>query len=668
MKHLFARKIELALPALLVMVVLGVALLVVTALWEPEVSTGPMTPAGYIALKRGDTITTGRLSVATRETFNVTGLAKGPCASVSRACIDALVASPGISEEKRQSALAELWIAHAMAMDSSAMNSSAMNSSTDAGNAALLDSWMEAARHSYAYLFLTERASSDRAFDERQTQVRDYYNLATENAARILFALARHTPRSGTGDHMTLGAWNVQVDMAGIRFPGNARRPSELIPASSLSFAGLRSIYRRDGLGAELLAVTPTSPRSVGNAMPPLKFGSTRLQPSQWGKGVWGEMNSPVISVLTRFPGKDLAQVLATHDATLTLLDPYRHSAVNLQGQSVPLAANFTAGYGWWLARSGFYQQSLDSLLGRANGIDRPHLYMIQPFDPDRRIILMLHGLASSPEGWANVANELMGDEELRQNFQIWQVYYPTNVPLVFNHYAIRQTLQSALHHFDPDGTSVASHDMVLVGHSMGGMMARLMVSSSGDALVQMVRDDHDLDDAELKRVLASVRPALVFDPIPNAGRVIFLATPHRGTHAAGSWWARTLSAPLRLPAELTGGVRQLLDAPGPANRRKRKDLANSVRNLDAASPFIRAVAQMPISPAVQCHSIIARRNGNGPLQASTDGLVPYWSSHLPSASSEVAVISDHSVQKDAASIIELRRILHEDIRQHARL
>ncbi|MGF6416155.1 hypothetical protein [Paraburkholderia sp. MM5482-R1] len=89
---------------------------------------------------------------------------------------------------------------------------------------------------------------------------------------------------------------------------------------------------------------------------------------------------------------------------------------------------------------------------------------MMQPFDPNRRIILMLHGLASSPEAWVNVANDIQGDEVLRQHFQVWQVYYPTNVPILVNLARIRRATQQTLAHFDPDGTAPASHGMVLIG------------------------------------------------------------------------------------------------------------------------------------------------------------------------------------------------------------
>ncbi|XOT95034.1 alpha/beta hydrolase, partial [Alcaligenes pakistanensis] len=97
--------------------------------------------------------------------------------------------------------------------------------------------------------------------------------------------------------------------------------------------------------------------------------------------------------------------------------------------------------YGLWLARSDFSTQALRTVLGRDGGIESPHVFLLQPYDPNRRVIIMLHGLASSPEAWINVANEVLGDEELRDRYQIWQVYYPTNLPLPYNNAEIRKAL-----------------------------------------------------------------------------------------------------------------------------------------------------------------------------------------------------------------------------------
>ena len=136
-------------------------------------------------------------------------------------------------------------------------------------------------------------------------------------------------------------------------------------------------------------------------------------------------MPSPTVTALIRFPGETLAEVLSTSELVVAAYDPYQNAQVDVHEQDVPLAANFTAGYGLWLARSGFARQSFRSCFGSERGIDHPHLYLMQPYDPNKRILLMVHGLASSPEAWVNVANELMGDEELRQAFSDLAVLLP---------------------------------------------------------------------------------------------------------------------------------------------------------------------------------------------------------------------------------------------------
>ena len=442
--------------------------------------------------------------------------------------------------------------------------------------------------------------------------------------------------------------------------------PQELLPASSLSFAGLRSTFRRDGFGAELVAVTVDDPVTAVSDDAEDADGSAR---SRRRPGpAWSEMPATAITALLRFPGENLAQVLSTREVELSAHDPYRDARIELQGQEVPLAANFTAGYGLWLARSGFNRQSLRSLLGREQGIDRPHLYLMQPYDPDRRIILMIHGLASSPEAWVNVANELMGDERIRARFQVWQFYYPTNMPIAFNHHAMRQTLDDALRHFDPQGAAIASSDMVLIGHSMGGVISRLMVSSSdGDALWDRLLGGRDLDEVRSQRVRRRIGPMLHFEPLPQVERAIFIASPHRGTDAAGGRLGRFIGRLVRLPLTLLEGFADVLEdlAQGDEARagRGKPRLPNSIDNLDRSDPFVQAASGLPISPCVRYHSIIGHYDPRVPLAESDDGLVPYWSAHLDGAVSEKIVRSAHSVQETAPAIIEMRRILHEDIR-----
>ncbi|MCD0245250.1 alpha/beta hydrolase [Xanthomonas melonis] len=618
--------------------------------------------AGYIAQTRGDVLSTGALSQPGNETLQVAGLQPKDCHRQALPCIQRLATVAGIGDERRLATLAELWTAQAIAL--TGCTSAQMSD-------AAMEAWLEAARHAYAYLFFNARTPAARAFENRQTQVRDYYNYAVQQLVEQLFARAQQSGQTAPAvTPMAIGRWQVAVDMSAYRLPGGGNTPRALFAASALRFDGLRSTYRRDGFGAELVA--EVDPQLVGDpaglaAQPAARAGTAQERPLP----TFSEMPYAPATLLVRFAGDSLDAVLRTELATVAPYDPYRQNEVVLHGQRVPLAANFTAAYGLWLAKSGFAAQSLRSMLGRARGIDRPHLYLMQPYDPDRRVLLMLHGLASSPEAWVNVANEVMGDETLRQRYQIWQVYYPTNAPIAVNRAQIQALVQRSLQHFDPAGTAPASHGMVLIGHSMGGVIGRLLVSSSGDRLWNALLRDYRLDGERGARVRAKLAPLLNFAPMPQIDRAIFIAAPHRGTPLAEGGLGRLVGRMVRLPLALLdrfGDVLQDLadseqDRQGALPRRKSRLLPpTSIDNLRDTDPFVRATMDLPISPQVRYHTIVGREKPQVPLAESDDGLVPYRSAHLDGAASELVVTSWHSVQETPQAILEIRRILHAQL------
>lgn len=652
----------------------------------------------YIAMKRGDILSTGKLSASTDATIRVAGLDETICATTSLDCIDALGRAKEIDVDRRLAAMAEISMQLAIAQTPT--NDTLWNDTQ-------FDLWLRSARYAYAYLFYGDRPSSERAFEDRQTQVRDYYNYAVQNFSVALF---RRVQRTGSDK---VAGWTLPVDASSVRFADNRTQPREVLPASTLSFAGLRSPYRRDGFGAELVAVldeksaadalsaasrspaprgdAATGPKSEnafagqdhdnsGGANASDSRSSYSARSSRESRAsrdfrramdpnagpVFSEMPSPSLTLLLRFDGTTLEEVLTTHVATLIVYDPYRQASVELNHQIVPLAGNFTAGYGLWLARSGFARQSLRTLFGRDRGIVRPHIYLMQPFDPGRRVILMLHGLASSPEAWVNMANEIQGDATLREHFQVWQVYYPTNSPILVNAMAIRNAFTDTLKHFDPEGLSAASHDAVIIGHSMGGVIARLMVSSSDSDLWEAFQKDYQLDASQVDRVRERLDPLFDFKPVPEFERAIFIATPHRGTPFARNRLGRWVSNLIKLPVTLLSSIDDVLhyatgsdDNPSEG---KTRYVPNSIDQLRDDDPYVAAVSGLKISPAVQYHSIIARRDARGPLKESSDGVVPYTSAHLAGAQSERVIVSGHSVQETPQAILEIRRILHEDV------
>ena len=593
------------------------------------VGVSRVKPGDVVNERRADVIGSGRLSDGTVQVLNGVALTGKHCAQSFGDCSAIVEHASGVDEERRLSALSELWLGRALRGD----RGPSMDDAT-------LDAYLQSARYAYAYLFYTRRPPAERVFDQRQAKVIAFYDYAVE---RVVGRWFQELPKLDTAWKRTqLAGWTVLRPDTDLRL---AAAPTELLPASSLRFKGLRNVYRRDGFGSDFVAVAPRAPDAA--AVP------------------WRQPRYVAMTGVLAFGGNTLNAVLHTHQVQLLARDPYRDAQVDIAGRSVPLGANFTAPYGLWLARSGFAVQSIRSLLGRDGGIRAPRVLLMQPYDPDRLTVVMLHGLASSPEAWVNVANEVLGDETLRRNYQVWQVYYPTNAPIAVNLLQIRRALDATIRHFDPAGSARATRHMMLVGHSMGGVIARLLVSSSGDRLWSLVPDGKHLSAAKRARLHRRLAPYLQFSPMPQVDSAVFLAAPQRGTptarHRLARWAAELIRLPLSLLKEMASISDLLKDESGQGAP---IHLPNSVGNLSDTDPFIAATAKLPISPKVRYHSIIGLYKPHGDLAHSSDGVVPYASAHLAGAASEVVIPSWHSVQEAPAAILELRRIMRRHLQR----
>lgn len=601
------------------------------------VSVRQADPKDFDESRRGDVLTTGVFSHATRNALSRLGLDPDRCDQQATPCIDALRRAEMLGDDARLSALAELALGVALKADSPASGQA---------DVAVVGDYLDAARYAYAYLFFGERAPSARAFEDRQTQVRDTYNYAVERAASLMYQRGRRAGRFGppaAGSAQQIDRWRLVYRSIDLTLPHGAPRLEAMVPASRLRIGGLQSIYRRDGLGAELVMVAP--PSSHLREANPAPFQETGYLPT---------------TVLLSFPGDTLAEVLDTHEVIVDALDPYRRDSVRMHGESVPLAANFSAPYAMWLADAGFARKAIDNVLGREQALKHPRVYLMQPYDPDRRTIVMIHGLASSPEAWVNLANEVMGDEALRKRYQVWEVYYPTNVPIPVNVTEIRAALVDTLAALDPGGHAPASQRITLIGHSMGGVIARLLVVDSGDRLWNLFKAPKQ---SVRRKRLSVIAPYLTLRPLPGVDEAIFLASPHAGTPLAGHWLARLANRLIRLPKTLVEGAARVADALAgdlPEQASLFRQAPTGVDLLRDTSPYLRATSKMAIVPGVRYHSIIARRRADGPLVDASDGLVPYPSAHLPGAASELVVVSGHSVQETPQAILEIRRILRE--------
>ena len=337
-------------------------------------------------------------------------------------------------------------------------------------------------------------------------------------------------------------------------------------------------------------------------------------------------------------------------DATLALRGPAKQPTANVQGKVRPIVADYTAAIAYYRPPSNFLATKLMATFRPGHYAEKMGLYFLQPYDPDRIPVIFVHGLASSPFMWAGTINELQADPQVRKHYQFWIFAYPTGYPPLYSALRLREELAKV------DNLYPNHRGYVLIGHSMGGTLAHMQVVTVTPAMWERTVGQ------PAKEVLARtvrnslIYRSLIFQANPRIKRVVFICTPHRGSETALSGLGRFGRSLIALPVAMTSIFKQSLTEvdftqfTGSARR-----LPNSVSGLSPNNPSLKIVNSATISAPY--HSIIGDR-GKGDSPNSTDGVVPYWSSHLDGAKSELIVPGPHGSQDLPQTIAELQRIL----------
>jgi pimeloyl-ACP methyl ester carboxylesterase len=285
-------------------------------------------------------------------------------------------------------------------------------------------------------------------------------------------------------------------------------------------------------------------------------------------------------------------------------------------------------------------------------------IYLIEPYDPERIPVLMIHGLRSNPEIWRTLTRRILSDPDLHARFQVWHAFYPTGVPPFYTASRIRMQLNDVQARFDPEGDDVASRDVALIGHSMGGIVARALVTEDEGALWRrtFLVPPEDLAVSEERR--QDFLRLLTLNHEPEIGFVGFVNTPHRGSASAEGWIGRFASSMVMLPMsfqriftedpdylpQTTPEMRAFLMGGGPT----------SVEALSPRHPLLQAMADLPTAPGVEAVSVVGVRGGTECLQrpgcVATDGVVPYESAHLGFGTEKV-VRSGHGSYDDPEAV-----------------
>ena len=290
-------------------------------------------------------------------------------------------------------------------------------------------------------------------------------------------------------------------------------------------------------------------------------------------------------------------------------------------------------------------------------------LSLLRPYERGKIPVIFIHGLWSNPWSWSRMIESLEADAALRDRYQLWTFGYSTGDPIPYSAWLLRRDLEEVRRKFAPHGSDGAFDRMVIVGHSMGGLLTKMMVQESRTRLWQLISDRPvdelagDPDDCDL------FRRALIFKPLSEVRRVVFIATPHRGSRVDQGRLGHLGSRLVRLPDPLRASYGRLMARNGPDffKERFRKGLPTSVDELEWQAPILMGLDELGLAPAIQAHSIIADLR-DPPRAGGSDGLVPYESAHLDGMASELLVSSGHLCQDRPAVIREVRRILVEHL------
>jgi pimeloyl-ACP methyl ester carboxylesterase len=290
---------------------------------------------------------------------------------------------------------------------------------------------------------------------------------------------------------------------------------------------------------------------------------------------------------------------------------------------------------------------------------------MLQPFQSDKIPVVFVHGLISSPRTWLLMFNDLLGDPQIRERYQFWFFRYPTGNPVLYSASILRDSLEEISSTYDPEGTTPAFNRMVIVGHSMGGLLSKAMVQQSGD-LVWGTVFDKPIDDLDIPvEQRAMLERVLFFEPLPFVSRVIFIAVPHRGSEQARMpivEMVQSIVKPATSLLELTTGtLLNLFRDTASTQEILSKRIPTGVDSLRPDNPMLQTLVEIPIDPHVTYHSIIGNHEA-ADTPGGTDTVVPYESAHLEGVASEKIVQSDHGVHAHPVAIEEVKRILREHL------
>jgi pimeloyl-ACP methyl ester carboxylesterase len=498
--------------------------------------------------------------------------------------------------------------------------------------------YLAAAIYAWTYLFPEDKSEAPSPFDPRFGLAASLYNrgltssLESDEDRKILL-------REGIFP-LPFGEVTIKFDRAQLQWQG--RGMIGFTPVAEYRVVGLHAYYREPGLGAPLAASLAPLPGETRNdlLLPELTIG---------------------VTAILRLPGSRTGLAWPPLEGALEVHIPEMTDTVDVAGQAVPLESEPTAVFAYSLADSPIWGQEYTRFFQAISfGSDQSQLYASVPHRHGRIPVVFVHGTASSFGRWAEMYNRLASDPRLRARYEFWFFSYDSGSPVTWSAMLLRESLRRAVSTLDPPGSDPGMQQMVVIGHSQGGLLTKMTVIDSGTRFwdKDFSRPLESLDVSPETRDL--LQRSLFVKPLPFVKRVMFLATPHHGSELSAGRIARWVIGFIKSPLALAGVMADLArnrDALILTRADAKPRMPTSIDQMNPRNRFLQTLASIPIVPGVAANSIIAVQ-GDGPVEDGSDGVVAYRSAHLDGVESEAVVRSPHSLQDNPETVEEVRRIL----------
>ena len=494
--------------------------------------------------------------------------------------------------------------------------------------------------YAYFYLLGKEWLDAPNPFERRFRMACDLYNGALAEALADADGNLQLVP---TQVELPVGRFSYSVDTR--KLHQKIELFEKFISTDRFGIRGLSRRNREAGMGAPFIAVEK---RPAGAPM-------FRTSPG---------------TLFLRFDCRLKEVTAGTCTGSLEVYSAYDQTEIEVGDKKIPLERDVTAQLAYTIDQPYVQKLGFNEFL-RGTSFIKTSLFLMQPYEPSKIPLVFVHGTFSSPIAWAEMVNTLRADPVINRKYQIWNFFYDTGKRIGISAQELRQALSTQVQTVDPEGTSAALRQMVIIGHSQGGLLTKLTATDVGDAFVRMATGkalaELQVTDEDRHRI----EKETVFTALPFVQRVIFISTPHRGSFLSKNWVRTLVLKMVTFPRDVIQSTANLMKTVanlGVSEAQAQQFIATT--SLDVMSPdnpTIKTLAEIPLAPGVKGHSIIAIDGDETPPEGD-DGVVKYTSAHVEYVESEFLVRHDHSCQGHPLVIEEVRRILLAHLKENEQL